>query len=56
MNENNNSSGVNTILIVLILIVIVGVAVWVLRGGFAPQESPGFEVDVQLPEGEGANN
>ena len=50
MNENNNS-GINTLLIVLILVVIVGVGVWVVRGGLSPQENPGFEVDVQLPEG-----
>jgi uncharacterized membrane protein YqiK len=50
--DQNNNSGVNTILIVIILIVLVGGLVWFFSGKAPTQENPGINIDVTLPEGD----
>ena len=54
MNDNNESSGVNTILIVIVLLVIVGLAFWFFGGRLgapAAPEQQDLNVDVNLPTG-----
>ena len=52
--EQNENSGVNTILIVLLIAIVVGGLVWFMRGAPAstPESDTGFEIDVNLPEGD----
>lgn len=47
--DNNNGSGVNTILLVVILVVIVGGLVWFFAGVSEEQPADGLNVDVNLP-------
>lgn len=55
--QNENTSGVNTILIVLILVIVVGALVWIFRGRIAaprqnaPENGKDINVDVNLPKG-----
>ena len=54
--ENNNNSGVNTILIVVILVAIVGFGVWYFSGGFGGNAAPEddnaeFNINMEVPTG-----
>ena len=51
MNENNNS-GVNTILLVVILVAVVAAGVWYLKGT-GPQEENDTSIELKLPAGDG---
>jgi uncharacterized membrane protein YqiK len=46
--DNQNNSGVNTVLIVVILVILVGALVWFFTKS-APVQDAGFQVDVNLP-------
>ena len=48
--DNQNNSGVNTVLIVVILVIIVGSLVWFFTKSSQQPES-GLEIDVNLPAG-----
>ena len=54
--ENNNNSGVNTILIVMVLVLIVGFGVWYFSGGFSgntgsAEDEAEFNLNVEVPTG-----
>jgi hypothetical protein len=54
--DNQNNSGVNTVLIVVILVILVGALVWFFtKQSPAPapaaEQDAGFEIDVNMPEG-----
>lgn len=52
MDNQNNDSGVNTVLIMIILLIIVGAAVWFYtRGWITPTQQgiPKVNVDVNMP-------
>ena len=53
--QNENNSGVNTVLLVIVLLILVAAGVWWFRGSSAPQEAPSgqLDVDVSLPTGSG---
>lgn len=49
--EQNNNSGINTILLVLVLVVVVGVAVWFVRDSFGGEANSGVDFEVNIPTG-----
>lgn len=54
--ENNNNSGVNTILIVVVLVAVVGFGVWYFTGGFGGNAAPKddkaeFNINMEVPTG-----
>jgi flagellar basal body-associated protein FliL len=49
--DNQNNSGVNTILIVIVLMILVGAMVWFFTSSSAPEQESGLQVDVNLPAG-----
>lgn len=55
MDQNESTSGVNTILLVVVLMFVVGALVWYFAAGQRTQdaapEPQGINVDVNLPEG-----
>lgn len=56
--DNNNNSGVNTILIVVVLVAIVGFGVLYFTGGVSQEAAPaeddtaGFQVNFEAPTGD----
>jgi|AntRauTorckE6833_2_1112554.scaffolds.fasta_scaffold05897_6 uncharacterized membrane protein YqiK len=58
--DNQENSGVNTVLIVIILVIIVAGLVWFFAGrgpaAEAPNNDAGFQVDVNIPDGNGGSD
>jgi Flp pilus assembly protein TadG len=47
--NNNDQSGVNTVLIVIVLLVIVAGGVWFYRGSMTKSQPQDTKIDVNLP-------
>ncbi len=53
--QDNNQSGVNTILLVIVIMVVVGGAAWLFTRGGAPTETEDADINVTLPMPDGEN-